>query len=1278
MQFTRNGPDIPDALMQAHEDGRVVFFCGAGISYPAGLPGFKGLVDEIYRRCDTAHSESEYVAEHIAYIAERYDATLDLLERRLPGRRTAMRRALADALTPNLRRHGATSTHSALLRLGRNQDGVLRLVTTNFDRVFHAAARRTSQAFQPHCAPMIPIPKNSRWNGVVYLHGLLPEKPDDAALNRLVVTSGDFGLAYLTERWAARFVSELFRRYVVCFIGYSINDPVLRYMMDALAADRMMGEAVPQAWAFGDFQPGKEKEKIGEWRAKGVAPILYEVPSGTYDHSALHDTLHAWADTYRDGLTGKERIVVANAMSRPSASTLQDDFVGRMLWAISDPSGLPARRFADFNPAPSLDWLLDAFAVRRYRHADLVRFGIQPQDEVDADLSFSLSHRPTPYQHSAWMGLVAGHSHSPWDKVMIQLGRWLLRHLNSPRLIIWIAQHGAQLQLEFKHQIEARLEEIAELQRKNRVSELDEMCANAPDAIPSPWMRVVWRLLIQGRVKSLAYAGNLYEWKRKLDLEGLTSSLRWELRELLAPKIRLRRLSARIEELDDICEPQGLRRLIDWELVLAADHVHAALRDISDDHWRSALPWLLDDLQQLLRDALDLQKELGEAKDQFDQSYWYLPSISPHWQNRGFHEWVSLIELLRQAWLVVLSADSSRASRIAMTWFELPYLAFKRLALFAASQDQAISPERWVDWLLSDGACWLWADEARREVSRLLAEQGQNLMNSTKDRLESAILVGPSREMFKQGLEHDQLQGRIARPIWLRLAKLRESGLSLGASSCTRLSELEERYKWKFSKDQQEEFPFWMGGPDDPDYQEDQQVENAPRDWRRLVHWLSKREQPESIFCEDTWRDVCRTRFFHSVYAFHILGQQGIWPIRRWREALEAWSEKALLERSRRHVVPLVLSMPDETLRDLAHGLSWWLKAVSKSTNEGEAALLQICERLMDLPLDSDSATQNDHDARLQQSMTAAINHPMGHVAQSLINLWFTYRPSDNDGLPPSISRLLTRLCDVRIQRFHSARMLLASQLIAFYRVDRRWTEKFLLPRFDWKVDPAEAKDAWAAFLWSPRLYQPVLLALKPQFLETARHYAELGELGRQYAAFLTYAALDQLDGYTPDDWRVAIANLPLTGLKQSAQALVQALEGAASRREEYWKNRIQPFWKSVWPKSLDLVTEEIAESLAELCIAAGSNFSSALDMVQNWLRPIGHPNDLVARLHESGLCSQFPVTALRMLAAIIGKQRSGASRLIACLEIIVQTDADLVSSADYRRLHEYAMIGSQ
>ena len=62
MQLISNGPDIPNTLLQAHEDGRVVFFCGAGISYPAGLPGFEDLVKKIYTFLGTTCSDIEKIA----------------------------------------------------------------------------------------------------------------------------------------------------------------------------------------------------------------------------------------------------------------------------------------------------------------------------------------------------------------------------------------------------------------------------------------------------------------------------------------------------------------------------------------------------------------------------------------------------------------------------------------------------------------------------------------------------------------------------------------------------------------------------------------------------------------------------------------------------------------------------------------------------------------------------------------------------------------------------------------------------------------------------------------------------------------------------------------------------------------------------------------------------------------------------------------------------------------------------------------------------------------
>lgn len=81
MQLITNGPDIPDALLQAHEDGRVLFFCGAGISYPAGLPGFDGLVRRVMQRA----GELPDATEDDVLRQEQFDCALGLYEHRVQG-----------------------------------------------------------------------------------------------------------------------------------------------------------------------------------------------------------------------------------------------------------------------------------------------------------------------------------------------------------------------------------------------------------------------------------------------------------------------------------------------------------------------------------------------------------------------------------------------------------------------------------------------------------------------------------------------------------------------------------------------------------------------------------------------------------------------------------------------------------------------------------------------------------------------------------------------------------------------------------------------------------------------------------------------------------------------------------------------------------------------------------------------------------------------------------------------------------------------------------------
>lgn len=59
MPLVPNGPDIPLDVMDAHEAGRLVLFCGAGVSARAGLPMFSGLVEGVYEALGTARTASE-------------------------------------------------------------------------------------------------------------------------------------------------------------------------------------------------------------------------------------------------------------------------------------------------------------------------------------------------------------------------------------------------------------------------------------------------------------------------------------------------------------------------------------------------------------------------------------------------------------------------------------------------------------------------------------------------------------------------------------------------------------------------------------------------------------------------------------------------------------------------------------------------------------------------------------------------------------------------------------------------------------------------------------------------------------------------------------------------------------------------------------------------------------------------------------------------------------------------------------------------------------------
>ena len=1080
MQFVKNGPEVPERLLQAHEDGHVVFFCGAGISYPAGLPGFAELTTQIY----TELSVGPDAVQQAAIKAKQFDRAIGLLEEAVVGGRNTVRQNLVKILTPHFATPNATATHEALLTLSRNRDRRIRLVTTNFDRLFEKIIADQGLNILRDQAPLLPVPKN-RWDSLVYLHGLLPDEPVHVQenLDDLVVSSGDFGRAYLTEGWAARFVGELFRNYTVCFVGYSIDDPVLRYMTDALAADRLRGESSMRPFAFGSYSKGRKSGRANEWSAKNVTPILYREHQR---HSYLHRTLRTWAKTYRDSISGKESIVVLHAGSRPTTSTEEDNFVGRMMWALSDSSGLPARRFANLDPVPPLEWL-ETFSEDIYRQADLFSFGVPARAEKDDSLRFSLIRRPTDYTRAPWMMLVdEGTAGSAWDEVMRHLARWLVRYLDEPKLVLWLTQRSGPVHPEFAEEVERRLRKLDELEQDGKTKELNRIRGNAPRAVPRPMMRTLWRLLLTGRVKTNGPAFNRFRrvnfsrWRYRFERGGLTTALRLELRDMLTPRVSLREPFRWDGGREGGDPPTHLKDLVDWEIVLSIDNAHSALKELRQSlRWSEALPELLDDFGVLLRDAIDLARELGGANDREDRSYIYLPSISAHPQNIYRPDRAVLIELIRDAWLATKETAPERARRAAENWCAAPYPVFRRLVFFAATHEDVILQSQGLDWLLADDHWWLWSVETQREAMRLLVALAPSLDADSLARLEQAVLCGPRRSMYKDEIEPERFAQIVDHGVWLRLAKMHGVRVALGKDAKAKLDELSSRHpEWQLKPDERDEFPLWVGDRGKPT-----SFVAAPRRPRELIVWLTQNPGTD-IFQDDGWSPRCRDDFRVAACALCALARDNTWPAVRWRQALHVWSEDNLIKRSWRYMAPVLAKVPGDQLLPIAHELGWWLKKVAQALDSDEALFLRLCEAILNLDYQKD-ADEND------DPVMQAINHPVGHVTEALLNWWTRNSLKDGQGLPDTLRPVVTKLCDMQVSRFRHGRVLLASRVITLFRVDGEWTKQHLLPfvRLE-QFQNGGAGSLERIFLVAPALSSPDGIAQRPlpRYCESLRH----------------------------------------------------------------------------------------------------------------------------------------------------------------------------------------------
>ncbi|WP_454818878.1 SIR2 family protein [Labrys neptuniae] len=641
LRFSDRGPAFPPKFVDAMMAGEVVFLCGTGISAPQ-LPDFKTLVDQTYARLGVEKSESEIRA----YENGRFEEVLGSLSRALADP-AAMVRAASDLLaTPAAPR---LDQHITILRLSRDLNNRILTVTTNFDTLLERALSRVAP--EPPASSVsfagqaLPAPGSPDFSGIIHIHGRLQDKALDLDATPLVVTSADYGDAYMRSGWASRFLFDLARCKTIVLIGYSANDAPVRYFLNVLEADRSRFPDLRQVYAFDGYE-NDPLEAEASWGTVAVTPLTYcklNPNNGIADHSPLWEDLSRLADLIdrpKQSLAQRARAI----LSRDDA-TVGDRELDELRWlfvrrgdlwptaveCISHPRWFNIFQNHKFWTVEEASRLIPAWIARQFEDGERFKvaadwaatFG-QPFLE-SLGRFFRQSPPQAPFWRKAWRLLLTIHPVRPDD-------------------------FGAQA---FSLHQSLRSELVLD----------DDLRKSVALLVPSFRIRQHFH----------------------------PSKDTGELREFAGGDLNPRRLSDIVWTDFTVCDVYWANEILD------------ALDDL-----RNHAPRILELATEALRSFLATAVEFGVIEGDYDANDFDVPSIEDHPQNQHHDGIIFLVRALTNAFGRSSGQNRQLVRGITANWLALPGMIGVRLALQAMRDEVAFSADEALEALLelSDARFW--------------------------------------------------------------------------------------------------------------------------------------------------------------------------------------------------------------------------------------------------------------------------------------------------------------------------------------------------------------------------------------------------------------------------------------------------------------------------------------------------------------------------------------------------------------------------------------------
>jgi hypothetical protein len=134
----------------------------------------------------------------------------------------------------------------------------------------------------------------------MHIHGALHPGGHSADV---VITDQDFGEFYLRRRVIGDLIYDAARLYHLVLIGYTANDPPMKYLLNSIAADGVRFDDLRERFSFVG-QGTADPVELEDWKGRGITPIVYD---DAEKHRALLDLLVAWSEL--SAISGKSKVI---------------------------------------------------------------------------------------------------------------------------------------------------------------------------------------------------------------------------------------------------------------------------------------------------------------------------------------------------------------------------------------------------------------------------------------------------------------------------------------------------------------------------------------------------------------------------------------------------------------------------------------------------------------------------------------------------------------------------------------------------------------------------------------------------------------------------------------------------------------------------------------------------------------------------------------------------------------------------------------------------------